>query len=276
VANAVLGNPIHASPSAVTMSAFLATEAQEHLSEMPQGGVVVAAVGRVAEKVARELADSLTSRGLRVAGTNTNTEVHPFLSDPTWHLAAVVSPYKLDLASTCARLSPRALQTRAVDTLVRQSGVTVGFNVNSFAIQAACTPWSPMMPSRIVVVGTGATARSAVVGLAAVWPHADIGVAGRNLSRAESLIREIGIGTAIEKISEFGPTLVVHTTTVGECDDRQALEIPIELCPEMIVLDLNSRLTLLQRHAVAAGCLTMGGSYVQRLTNLMRAALFSR
>jgi len=275
VAYAVM-HPAQDSPSAAAMSAFLAVEAQQHPADVPQTGVAVAAVGRVAEKVMRELADSLTDRGLLVAGTKTSPDPDDLLSDPTWHLAAVVSPYKLDIAAACTRLGPRALQTQVVDTLVRRSGELVGFNVNSFAIQAACTPWSRMSPSRIVVVGTGATARSAFVGLAAVWPQADIGVAGRDLSRAASLTQQVGIGRVIEDIDEFSPVLVVHTTTVGECDDRQILEIPMELSPEMVLLDLNSRLTALQRQALAAGCLTMGGTYVQVLTNLMRGALFSR
>jgi shikimate dehydrogenase len=274
VAYAVMGSAQDS--SAPIISAFLALEAQQHLSDEPQTGVVVAAVGRVAEKVTRELADSLTHRGLLVAGIKASPDPNDLLSDPTWHLAAVVSPYKLDIAAACTRLGPRAMQTQVVDTLVRRSGEVIGLNVNSFAMQAACTPWSRVSPPRIVVVGTGATARSAVVGLAAVWPHADIGVTGRGPSRAASLVQHVGMGRVIEDIEQFSPVLVVHTTTVGECDDRQTLEIPMELTPEMVVLDLNSRLTAFQRQALAAGCLTMGGAYVQVLTNLMRGALFSQ
>ena len=260
-------------PNAQTISAFLALEAHEYLADMPQAGIVVAAVGRVAEKVVQELADILTHRGLAVAGVKASPDPNDLLSDPTWHLAAVVSPYKLDMAAVCTRLGSRAVQTQVVDTLVRRSDEVVGININSFAIQAACTR-SHLSPPRIVVVGTGATARSAVVGLAAAWPHADIGVAGRHPSRAASLIQHVGMGRVIEDIEKFSPTLVVHTTTVGECDDRQTLEIPMELSPQMVVLDLNSRLTALQRQALAVGCLTMGGTYVQELTNLMRGALF--
>ena len=258
------------------MAAFIAVEAQQHLIEAPQTGVAVAAVGRMAEKVMRELADSLSDRGLLVADTIASPDPNALLSDPTWHLAAVVSPYKRDIVAACARLGPRALQTQVVDTLVRRSGQVTGVNVNSFAIQAACMPWLRMMPSRVMIVGTGATARSAVLGLAAVWPQADIGVAGRDPSRAASLIRQVGMGRVIEDIEQFSPVLVVHTTTVGECDDRQTLEISMKLTPEMVVLDLNSRPTALQQQALTAGCLTMGGAGVQVLTNLMRCALFSQ
>jgi shikimate dehydrogenase len=262
--------------SAPMISEFLELEAGQQLLEARPGGIVLAAVGRLGEKVARGLADCLRSRGLSVAAVDVNADPEDLIDDQRWDVAAVVSPYKRATVASCDRLGSRARQTQVVDTLIRRAGEVVGFNVNSFAIQTACARWARVSPPRIAVIGTGATARSAVVGLAAVWPEADIAVVGRNPSQSASLIQDVGMGRVVVDADRFLPALVVHTTTVGECDDRQTLEVPLTLSSDMAVLDLNSRVTALQRDALAAGCLTMGGTYAQTLTNLMRCALVSQ
>ena len=162
-----------------------------------------------------------------------------------------------------------------VDTLVRSPDGVVGLNANSFSIEAACALISPVAPERVLIVGTGASARSALLGVAACWPGTDIAVVGRDPRKADDLVDDLEIGR-VTPARGYKPDLIVHSTTVGERDDSDRLELPIELFEARAFLDLNVRHSELQRTADAWGATTLGGSYVQAVNDLMRATILAR
>jgi shikimate 5-dehydrogenase len=165
-----------------------------------------------------------------------------------------------------------------VDTLIRTSGEVVGYNTNSHAWAAAAARlMGAELPDRILIVGSGATARSVTVGALRAFPHARVGVAARSEAAAVGLISELAGGEYVSNPAGFQPSLIVHVTTVGEQDDDRPLEVPLTaaLQPGTRVFDLTNRLSALQRQALAAGCITMSGNLMQLLTNTLRIALVS-
>jgi shikimate dehydrogenase len=247
------------------------TPAQRH------GSVAVAAAGTIADAaVGNPLLDAAcASAGVRIAIRSAHADLAGLLAAPDWELALIISPLKREAAARCDRLAPRAAATGVVDTLIRTGGEVVGYNTNSHAWAAAAARlMGAELPERILVVGSGATARSVTAGALRAFPHARVGVAARSGAAAAALIAELG-GEYVSDAAGFRPSLIAHVTTVGEQDDDRPLEVPLAavLQPGTRVFDLTNRLSALQRQALAAGCITMSGNLMQLLTNTLRAAL---
>jgi shikimate dehydrogenase len=143
----------------------------------------VAAVGTLAEaSVDSPLLDAACqAAGIRIGGRTARADLGGLLADPDWDLALVLSPFKSHAARWCDRLAPRAAATGVVDTLVRAGGEVAGYNTNSHAWAAAAAQlMGTDVPARILVVGSGATARSVTFGALRAFPGARVGVAARS------------------------------------------------------------------------------------------------
>jgi shikimate dehydrogenase len=224
------------------------------------------------------LGDACRAAGIRIGDRTARADLDGLLAAPDWDLALVLSPFKGQAAGRCDRLAPRAAATGVVDTLVRAGGEVVGYNTNSHAWAAAATRlMGSDVPARILVVGSGATARSVTFGALQAFPRARVGVAARSRAAAAALVGEQTGSEYVPDPGAFAPSLVAHVTTVGEQDDERPLDVPLAaaLQPGTRVFDLTNRLSALQREALAAGCVTMSGNLMQLLTNTLRAALAS-
>ena len=224
------------------------------------------------------LDDACRAAGIRIGDRTARADLDGLLAAPDWDLALVLSPFKGQAAGRCDRLAPRAAATGVVDTLVRAGGEVVGYNTNSHAWAAAATRlMGSDVPARILVVGSGATARSVTFGALEAFPRARTGVAARSRAAAAALVSEHAGSEYVPDPGGFAPSLVAHVTTVGEQDDERPLDVPLAaaLQPGTRVFDLTNRLSALQRQALAAGCVTMSGNLMQLLTNTLRAALAS-
>ncbi len=224
------------------------------------------------------LEDACRAAGIRIGDRTARADLDGLLAAPDWDLALVLSPFKGQAAGRCDRLAPRAAATGVVDTLVRAGGEVVGYNTNSHAWAAAATRlMGSDVPARILVVGSGATARSVTFGALQAFPRARVGVAARSRAAAAALVSEHAGSEYVPDPGAFAPSLVAHVTTVGEQDDERPLDVPLAaaLQPGTRVFDLTNRLSALQRQALAAGCVTMSGNLMQLLTNTLRAALAS-
>lgn len=240
----------------------------------------IAAVGTIASTVmaSSTLAIPLAEGGLALGDIERLVVDSPsdLVDNDTWQLALILSPHKQTSVAICASLSPRAVQSQVVDTIIRGPSGLAGLNANSFAISAAVQHFvGHEAPDQILIVGTGATARSSVVGLRASFPHADFGAIGRSSTRTQRFVDEVGIAERVGDVKSFRPQLVIHATTVGERDDCAWLDVDLSgiLQPGVRVLDLNQRTTELQRRSLASGCATMSGGLVQLLTNVLRVAI---
>jgi shikimate dehydrogenase len=224
------------------------------------------------------LDDACRAAGIRIGDRTARADLDGLLAAPDWDLALVLSPFKGQAAGRCDRLAPRAAATGVVDTLVRAGGEVVGYNTNSHAWAAAAVRlMGSDVPARILVVGSGATARSVTFGALQAFPRARTGVAARSRAAAAALVSDYAGSEYVPDPGGFAPSLVVHVTTVGEQDDERPLDVPLAaaLRPGTRVFDLTNRLSALQRQALAAGCVVMSGNLMQLLTNTLRAALAS-
>jgi shikimate dehydrogenase len=224
------------------------------------------------------LDDACRAAGIRIGDRTARADLDGLLAAPDWDLAMVLSPFKGQAAGRCDRLAPRAAATGVVDTLVRSGGEVVGYNTNSHAWAAAAVRlMGSDVPARILVVGSGATARSVTFGALEAFPRARTGVAARSPAAAAALVSDHAGSEYVPDPGGFAPSLVAHVTTVGEQDDERPLDVPLAaaLQPGTRVFDLTNRLSALQRQALAAGCVVMSGNLMQLLTNTLRAALAS-
>jgi shikimate dehydrogenase len=240
--------------------------------------VNVAAVGTLATpSLGSPLLDAAwRAAGIRIGDRTARADLDGLLAAPDWDLALVLSPFKGQAAGRCDRLAPRAAATGVVDTLVRAGGVVVGYNTNSHAWAAAATRlMGSDVPERILVVGSGATARSVTFGALRTYPRARVGVAARSRAAAATLVSEHAGSEYVSDPGGFAPSLVTHVTTVGEQDDERPLDVPLTaaLQPGIRVFDLTNRLSALQHQALAAGCVVMSGNLMQLMTNTLRATL---
>jgi shikimate dehydrogenase len=238
----------------------------------------VAAVGTLATpSLGSPLLDvAWRAAGIRVGDRTARADLDGLLAVQDWDMALVLSPFKGQAAGRCDRLAPRAAATGVVDTLVRAGREVVGYNTNSHAWAAAATRlMGSDVPERILVVGSGATARSVTFGALQTFPRARTGVAARSRGAAAALVSEHAGSEYVPDSGGFAPSLIAHVTTVGEQDDERPLDVPLAaaLQPGIRVFDLTNRLSALQRQALAAGCVVMSGNLMQLLTNTLRAAL---
>jgi len=257
--------------------------AEEFPAGVPRvaGNPVIIAIGTIAE---RALRSPLLHRRLEVAGVRP-ARLEPYLdpsvldSPVSFSAALVLSPFKREVAPRCQRLTPSAAATGVVDTILATPEGRLGVNTNSHAASAALgrlvgdTP-----PARVLLAGTGASARSVAAGVLRSFPAAILGIVGRSPAGTAALVREIGKATMVTEPAALGADTVINTTTVGESDDTATFGFDLDSAfgPGVRYFDLNNRTSALQQRALAAGCVTMSGILMQILTNALRVSLLAR
>jgi shikimate dehydrogenase len=164
--------------------------------------------------------------------------------------------------------------------LLRRRGEVYGLNTNVWALTAALRAIRPAgaEPDRVLLLGGGGTARSALAALARQWPMAEVFLSARRPEAAEELRQRFEVtSVAPEQTGELEPAVVINSTTWGETAESEAagpFAFPAEtlLRPGRVLFDLNNRRSALQEQALAAGCVVMSGTLMQRLTHACRAA----
>ena len=111
--------------------------------------------------------------------------------DPNWRGCNVTMPHKQTVIAHVDRLDPLAARIGAVNTVVREDGVLVGYNTDAAGF---LEPLAPALARTHLfrmarVIGTGGAARAIVAGLAA--ERFVIVLAGRDPARARSLLEEL-------------------------------------------------------------------------------------
>lgn len=86
--------------------------------------------------------------------------------DAAWRGLSLTMPLKEVALRAAAEASATALETGAANTLVRKEGGWVGHNTDVHGVVAALREAGCVSPTRAMVIGSGATARSAVAALA--------------------------------------------------------------------------------------------------------------
>jgi shikimate dehydrogenase len=242
-------------------------------------GLAIGGIGTTAAKAVRGalLTEALSACGYQVAQATAYGSPGELMADPTWQLGVVLSPWKRDVGQHCDRLAPSAERTGVVDTIVRAVAGTVGFNTNTWAAASALEfLLGTAQPASLLLLGSGASARSVVLAVQRVWPECQVSVAARSPGAAELLAKEFP-GLVVGDNTPSAHDVVVNTTTWGETEASEAEPLGIDLegvlKPGTALFDLNNRVGALPVQALQAGCAVISGTVMQRVTNACRAAL---
>jgi shikimate dehydrogenase len=245
----------------------------------PRRSVAIAGIGTTAPKAVRGalLAEALADHGYSLAGATPHASPVELVADPEWQVAVVLSPWKRDVGAHCDRLAPSAEKTGVVDTILRTRGGLVGFNTNTWAAQSALEfLLGGTAPNNVLLLGSGASARSLALAVQRAWPECQVLVAARSLEGAQALAREFP-GLVVHEQGSASLDVVVNTTTWGETEASEAAPMGIDLDgvfqPGRAFFDLNNRVGSLPLQALQAGCAVISGAVMQRVTNASRAAL---
>ncbi|MEV0670732.1 hypothetical protein [Mycobacterium sp. NPDC050441] len=249
------------------------------------GPTVIAGIGTTAAHAlkGRLLQDALAQQGIDLAGTRFFENPAELLSDSSWTLALVLSPWKQEVAPLIPTLTASAGETGVVDTIVGEAEGAVGVNTNSWAAQAAMeTLMGGRTPASILVLGSGGSSNSVALACRRAWPAARLIGSARNAEALSAWAQRFGAEYASptgldDLLGAESPSLLVNTTTWGETDASEETPFVFDFAtltsPGNQFFDLNNRVSALQTSALQAGMNVMSGTFMQRATNACRAAL---
>lgn len=240
----------------------------------------IAAVGSVAGKSLASplLRERLACESIEPEAYRPYTDLEDLFWRTDWSLALVLSPFKQAVQNSCNDLTASAERSGVVDTILQdESGKRIGVNTNVLgAAWAIRHLMGGARPGRCLIAGTGASARSCLVGLRDLYGEVEIGVLGRSPDRTTTIAKEFSVAV-VEDIGNYAPDLVINATTVGETQDDEP-QFPLEkaLSIGTRYFDLNNRTSALQVQALARGCVTLSGILMQSVVNALRVHLLAR
>lgn len=175
---------------------------------------------------------------------------------------AVTMPWKEEAVGLCSVVAPRASRARAVNTVLPRPGKVLGDCTDIDGVTRALLEAGVALEgARAVVLGTGGSARAAVVALQAAG--CEVAVASRDGARAAAVARELGAGV-IEAANAGRCTAAVNATPAGLDGAPSELLDSLRLAPSAAVVDLpyGPGPTWLQELAEKSGWTYVGGREV--------------
>ncbi|NUR16660.1 MAG: shikimate dehydrogenase [Dermatophilaceae bacterium] len=185
--------------------------------------------------------------------------------DGSWRGLSLTMPLKEVGLRVAGTVTPLAAVTGATNTLVREAdgpSAWTAHNTDVHGIRTALELAGCAAPASLLVVGSGATARSALA--AVTSPRARVVFMVRDLVRPETLAQAHAAGMAVEVVpmgrwEAVGDVDAVVSTvppsSVGGMDGLDALAPASSTAPGPVVLDVvyGSGRTPLQRAAIERG-----------------------
>ncbi|SNQ47977.1 conserved hypothetical protein [Frankia canadensis] len=281
------GPPAGVDPIRAAVRGCLAAEVGRDLTAAESGGgrLDIGAIGTTAAHAVASpmLARAIADAGLVLGAARHVADPAALAADPGWRLAVVLSPWKQAVAVQLTALSPAAVTTGVVDTVLRGPRGLLGVNTNSWAAQVVLELLAAgREPGRIVLLGAGASARSVALGLRRAWPGTELVISARADAAAQELAAAAG-ALAVPAAELTGlldgqaPAILINSTTWGETRESETAPFAFSfddlLAPGGAFFDLNNRLSDLQARALRAGCTVSSGTLMQRATHACRAAL---
>jgi shikimate dehydrogenase len=158
----------------------------------------------------------------------TETELPEFVArcDATWRGLSLTMPLKA-VALELGQVDPIAALVGAANTLVFSDGGRQVYNTDVGGLVSALTRAGATNPRRVTILGSGATARSALVSASQLGATV-VTLAARDLGKADrlrSLAQALGLELSVQHWDEQLPPadLVISTVTAGAADARAAL-----------------------------------------------------
>ena len=147
--------------------------------------------------------------------------------DIDWLGLSLTMPLKEEALRIASEKSPLAIATGVANTLLRTTTGWTAFNTDVFGIQRALATAIEGTPKRIVIIGSGATAASAIFAVHGLYAGSKITVVSRNSKTATKLHKRASahgfkIGTAsMRKLRSLisRADLVISTLPSGALDE---------------------------------------------------------
>ena len=163
---------------------------------------------------------------------------------------AVTMPWKEEAARRCTVVAPRAQRARAVNTVLPRSGRLLGDCTDiDGLVRVLAEEGIELAGARVLVLGSGAAARAALVALELVG--ADASVAARDAARGDEIAREFGVSRAAAADCERCRAVINATPAgAGGAPDRLLDELRLPAGAVAVDLpygDLPTRLEELSR-----------------------------
>ncbi|WP_296631750.1 shikimate dehydrogenase [Rhodoluna sp.] len=143
-----------------------------------------------------------------------------------WNGFSVTMPLKEEAFRFANQVDELAAATKAVNTLEhREDGTWFGYNTDVFGIMQAVRQVQSNPPKKAVVIGSGATATSALVAISKLNPSCEVLISARNSSTRKSTIafaKSIGLKAKRSwsiSNSIAGAQLTVSTVPAQAMDD---------------------------------------------------------
>jgi shikimate dehydrogenase len=187
--------------------------------------------------------------------------------DEEWRGLSLTMPLKeaaLDLAAT---VDPVATRAGAANTLVRGAdGSWQAANTDVLGLVRALRPHVGEAPRRALVIGGGASARSAVLALAELG-ITTLTVRARDTAKAADLLAwalDLGVGVVNGSVAEIGPWVttkddVVVSTVPATAGESVAATVPVAHGGVLLDVVYDGWPTLLAAAAAAAGMTVVSG-----------------
>lgn len=183
--------------------------------------------------------------------------------DDSWRGLSVTMPVKEDAFALATSRSQVADRTGAVNTLVRTASGWAGDNTDVHGVRAALTDAGlssgALARAVPVIIGSGATARSALAALRDLGANR-VSFVVRDRVREQTLAQAAADGVEVVDASLLEAPVVVNTVP-GEAADEYARAWRAPAVPDQIVLDVRyaADRTPLAASVISAGATLVGG-----------------
>lgn len=107
--------------------------------------------------------------------------------DASWRGFSLTMPLKATAFELATAVDEYAAKTEVVNTLVKVGGNWIGYNTDVFGLKQAIGLAYERLPETVTVLGSGATAASAVTALSELFPDTAIAICARNSNAASEL-----------------------------------------------------------------------------------------
>jgi len=163
---------------------------------------------------------------------------------PEWLGLSLTMPLKEEAARLAESLNPAAELTGAVNTLVRTETGWSGYNTDVFGIAQALRLAGISRPASVLIIGSGATATSAVTAIGEMNSDAEVLVYARNAKTRGELVsfaKSMGLrAKAARNIKNAGKkvALTIATLPGGALDEDAAKLAKKKFAPAGAMLDV--------------------------------------
>ena len=174
---------------------------------------------------------------------------------------SVTIPFKEKIIKHLDRTDALAAKIMAVNTVVNENNLLVGYNTDAPAAINALKTKTELNGKKVALIGAGGAGRA--IAFALQQEKALVTISDIDFLKAKSLAAAIGCSCAqIEKLNSLDFDILVNATPVGMSPKANAM--PVEktlLKKDLLVFDIvyNPLETMLLREAKKAGCQTIAG-----------------